>query len=77
MRTCTKEQLIEALKDLPKGAKVAFSADYGDRCHTQQVVFIDGNISEENIYESGYSDSGYAVDSSGEEESSESVWIIS
>lgn len=74
MRTVTAKQLIEELKQIPPNSPVAFASDYGDRCHTQQVIFLRGDIEKTHINESGYSDSGYAVDEDGEGE--ETVWLI-
>ena len=75
MRTCTPAQLIAELEQLPKGARLAFASDYGDRCHTQQVHFIRGYVEKSLIEENAYSDSGYATSEDGEGE--ESIWIIS
>lgn len=75
MRTITAKRLIEELEQLPPNAELAFASDYGDRCGTQQIHFLRGDIEKTSIHESGYSDSGYAVDNDGEGE--ESVWLIS
>ena len=83
--TTTKEELIAALEDLPKGARVAFASDYGDHVHTQQVHRLRGDIEEQDIYESAYSDSGFAVANDEDDEDfdpegtakRQSVYIIS
>lgn len=74
MRTITAAQLIAELEGIPPDAKVVFASDYGDRCGTQQVHFLRGYIERVTIKESGYSDSGYAVDEDGDGE--ESVYLI-
>lgn len=61
IRTATKEELIEALQDLPDGALVAFSSDYGDICHTQQIHTLRGSVECVAVEESAYSASGFAV----------------
>lgn len=66
LRTATKEEIIEALEDLPEGALVAFASDYGDHCHTQQVHRLKANVDCAAIRESAYSDSGFAVDEDGD-----------
>jgi len=75
--TITKEELIEALEDLPDGARVAFASDYGDRCNTQQLHSIEGQIEEKPIHQTAYSDSGYAVDEEETEAPTETVYVIS
>lgn len=57
----TKEALIAALEDLPDGAMVAFSSNYGDIHSTKQVHSIRGDIEPERLEESAYSDSGWAI----------------
>jgi hypothetical protein len=61
LKTATKEELIEALQELPDGALVAFSSDYGDICHTQQIHTLRGNVEPVAVTESAYSASGFAV----------------
>lgn len=83
-RTATKEELIEALNDLPDGALVAFASDYGDYTHTQQVHTITPEITEKVISETAYSYSGWALDTDAEpddkpidgEEKIQTVYII-
>lgn len=80
MRTITAAQLIEELESLPPNAPVAFASDYGDRGHTQQVIFLRGSIEKMPIRESGYSDSGYALSLSRDEDGNtveDSAYIIS
>ena len=60
-KTATKEEIIEALQDLPDGASVAFSSDYGDHSHTLQLHRLKGDVEPVAITESSYSDSGFAV----------------
>lgn len=78
--TITKAQLLDALADLPEGARLAFSSDYGDYTHTEQLHRLKGDVEEVQVRESGYSDSGYAVrrERDGEDgEDAETVWVIS
>lgn len=53
--------MIELLQDIPADAQVAFASDYGDHCHTEQVHTLRGEVEERALYESAYSDSGFAV----------------
>lgn len=78
-RTITKEELIEALEDLPDGAQVAFSSDYGDHCHTQQAHELRGNVEQVTLRESAYSDSGWAVKDDEEDWDGpkQEVWVLS
>jgi hypothetical protein len=59
--TITVEELIAALQEQEPDARVAFSSDYGDHCHTQQIHSIQGQLTEEGVYTSAYSSSGLAV----------------
>lgn len=77
--TISVGELIDILKDYDENMQVAFSCNYGDRAHTQQVITIRGNINEEILYKSAYSDSGWAVDTNGyyeDEEGTTSMLII-
>ena len=85
LNTITVGELIELLQDQDPEAKVAFSSDYGDHCHTQQVLTISGDVNSEALYESAYSDSGFSVvkdsndedDAANADEDAEAVLIIS
>ncbi len=61
----TVGELIEALSDLPEDAIVMFQCDYGDYCHTQQALAVEGldllATSDLVLHESSYSRSGLAV----------------
>jgi hypothetical protein len=81
--TISISELIDLLKDYSdlhgEDCRVAFSSDYGDRARTQQVVTIHGDIEEETIYKSAYSDSGWAVDRNGyheDEDGTDKILII-
>jgi hypothetical protein len=67
LHTISKQELIEALSELPEDARLAFASDYGDRTHTQQVHPIKGDVEERQITESAYSDSGFALADEDEE----------
>lgn len=69
--TITAGELIDMLGDFDPDTPVAFACNYGDRCRTQQVITIRGNVDEETIYETAYSESGYAVDKEGLHENEE------
>ena len=59
-RAMTVADLIEELRSLPKDAKVFFTCDYGDHCHTIQalpVKSIDEHTAK-TLSESAYSQSG-------------------
>ena len=80
LNTVTAAKLIEILQELGPETKVAFSSDYGDHCHTQQIHRLRGEVEQVSIYETAYSDSGFAV--AGEEreqreETGEKIYIIS
>jgi hypothetical protein len=60
-RTITVAELIEVLQQEDPEQRVAFSSDYGDHCHTLQIHLLEGQITEEGVYESAYSGSGLAV----------------
>ena len=81
--TITIGELIDLLKDYSndygEDCRVAFSSNYGDRAQTQQVVRIRGDVEEETLYKSAYSDSGWAVDRDGyheDEEGTDKILII-
>jgi len=78
-RTKTKEELIEALSELPDGALVVFASDYGDHCHTQQVHALRGDVEEQTIRETAYSDSGWGILEEDEEWNGllPKVWVLS
>lgn len=63
-RSMTVDRLIEALQEVSAegngGMHVVMTADYGDHCHTTQILRI-GDVQIREIDESGYSDSGYAL----------------
>lgn len=61
LRTTTVLQLKNLLDDYDDDQLVAFSSDYGDRTHTEQVLPIEGYADLKLVGESGYSESGYAV----------------
>lgn len=63
--TITAGELIDMLGDFDPDTPVAFACNYGDRGRTQQVITIRGDIDEETIYKTAYSESGYAVDKEG------------
>lgn len=68
LNTITVAELIETLKGLPEDALVAFASDYGDRCHTMQVHKLNGEAEMMLIEESAYSNSGFAIDSEGNDQ---------
>lgn len=58
----TVAELIENLQQQDPEAQVVFASDYGDHCHTMQVSAVE-DINTARVVESGYSNSGYALDS--------------
>lgn len=62
LRTITVAQLRAALDGEDDDALVVFTADYGDYHHTPQALPLRGLIDEATISESGYSHSGYQLD---------------
>jgi hypothetical protein len=67
LSTLTVNELIELLQERveldPANGEmgVLFAVDYGDHCHTEQALGIDGRIEEVGITKSGYSQSGFAT----------------
>lgn len=63
--TITVGELRDALVDLAdewgEDTPIAFSSDYGDHGHTQQLHRLRGEADLRPIEESGYSISGFAV----------------
>jgi hypothetical protein len=67
----TVQDLINAIEDCPRDAKVLFTCDYGDYSHTQQALPVeDANILDERqrLVESAYSHSDMAVESIDEDD---------
>jgi hypothetical protein len=77
----TVAQLIEVLQAESPDAIVAFSSNYGDICNTIQLHRINGEVQREVVCESGYSNSGFAVetddDASGNQAELQTVLVIS
>jgi len=61
MKTITKEELMEVLENLPEGARIVFTSDYGDYHHTDQALPLKGDVEEREIVKSAYSHSGFAL----------------
>ena len=59
-RTVTVQELIETLQEEDPESMVAFASDFGDHCHTQQVHSIKGVVEEIGLYQTAYSESGWA-----------------
>lgn len=60
-KSITVGKLRDLLAEYDDKDMIAFSCDYGDYHHTEQVLPITGRIEEEGLVESGYSHSGFAV----------------
>lgn len=74
--TITVGELKDLLEGLDEDARVAFACNYGDRCQTQQVISITGDINEENLHRSAYSESGWAVCKDREDVGEDQIFII-
>jgi len=74
--TITVGELKDLLEGLDDDTRVAFACNYGDRCQTQQVISIKGDMNEENLYRSAYSESGWAVCKDSEDPGEEQIFII-
>lgn len=72
----TVGELKDLLRGLDEDARVAFACNYGDRCRTQQVISLTGDIEESKLYRSAYSESGWAVCKNSDDEGEDSVFII-
>jgi len=81
-KSITVSELLELLNDelrlgnIDEDSYVAFSSDYGDHCHTEQVHSLRGRIEEQVLTETAYSNSGFAV-SDDDPRNSQTVLIIS
>ena len=72
MKTVTVAELIELLQEQDPNARVIFSTNYGDYHRTMQALPICGEIEEAVIEKSAYSNSGFAVASTDEDDDEES-----
>lgn len=74
----TVADLIETLRQFNQEAIVAFTSDYGDRSHTQQVHGVGSvePVGEEQLYETPYSDSGVAVREFSYEDEPETAKVV-
>lgn len=61
LKTLTVAQLIDLLQDQDPGARVIFSANYGDYSRTMQALPLKGSVDEVTIEKSAYSNSDFAV----------------
>lgn len=57
----TVRDLTERLLEEDPDAQVVFACDFGDIGHTQQVFFVHGDLDEQELEQSGYADSGWAI----------------
>ena len=76
LKTITVADLIDLLKDEAPDARVIITADYGDRCHTEQALPLRGDCDTVTIRESGYSASGYAIDDEGVDGEDEDTYLV-
>lgn len=83
IRTITARELLDLAQEIidmhGDEALVVTACDYGDRCHTQQIIPISstGEFEEKVVKESAYSQSGYAIrDDRGDDEDEESIKVI-
>ena len=71
----TVTELMEMLSEMPGDARVAFICDYGDYCHTQQLLPVTTcevpQSSSWVVEESAYSKSGLAIAALAEDEERE------
>ena len=81
-RTATLKHLLDLVQDLidehGEQFPVAFSSDYGDHSHTEQLLPIELEATVKMAVESGYSDSGYAAHEpeAGEDEDERGVEVV-
>jgi hypothetical protein len=76
-RGMTVADLIEELKTFEPDARVVFTCDYGDMCHTQQALPVESinRVKEyQRIEESAYSKSGIALQDFNEDHCDEEEW---
>lgn len=67
LKTLTVRELIDRLQEEDPDMPVVFTADYGDRGHTEQAIPIRGRIEETGLSRTAYSDSGYKLDDENDE----------
>jgi len=60
-QSITVGELRQILEDYDEDDMIAFSSDYGDHCHTEQLHSIKGAVDEVKADTTGYSDSGFKV----------------
>ena len=75
------EQLQGAMEEYGPDVEVVCTADYGDHCHTEQALPLRGEVSERKVHESGYSNSGWALndenaDEDDDEENEQKVVVL-
>jgi hypothetical protein len=75
-KTITVGELMQLLSDYDPETQVIFATNYGDRARTQQAHAIRGEAEEVTLHESGYSDSGFAIDEDDSDSSDETFLRI-
>lgn len=58
----TVRELIAELQRHDPDLEVVFQCDYGDRIHTQQALYLVGDVQEWTLSETAYSGSSFKVD---------------
>ena len=76
LKSITVAELIEELEGQDPEAMVVFASDYGDIGHTRQVHFINGELEPLTLEESAYSDSGWAVADTDDEEGEQPTFLV-
>lgn len=80
LRTITAGEMLDLLENLVREAgpdvEVVFSADYGDMGQTEQAIGIAGEYAKVSLAESAYSDSGWEVLDTLEEEDDEDAYEV-
>lgn len=61
LNTISVGELKNILDNYDDDTPVAFTCSYGDRCRTQQVIGLLGRDEMEALYETAYSESGFAI----------------
>lgn len=75
-KTVTVGELMQLLSDYDPETPVIVTANYGDRCRTQQALPLSGEAEETQITQSAYSDSGYAIGEPDEDEDDGEMFLV-
>jgi hypothetical protein len=76
LKTITVAELKDLLEDYPDDMPVVFTADYGDRSHTEQALPVKGELDTVTITQTAYSTSGWAVGEPETDDDDQSTYLV-